>query len=142
MLGEFCLGLGDRLDSLALELGDAHRFGEQLAGLQLGRKADSKLGHAHSLSERNALILAERLRGLGRGFRESLEVLDLVAPVGESGDALLRGETLLGGEKSGEGEGELFQFHCGVLVWCWVVSVRTRVVYNICDWKLERVTGF
>lgn len=121
MLGEFGLGLGDGLHSLRLMLGDEHRFGEQLAGLQLRRQSDCELSNAHLLSERNAVILAERLRRLRRRFRERVELLHLVAPIGESGDALLFREFLAGGEQSGEREGELFGIHgcVWVLGWCW-----------------------
>ena len=141
MLGEFGLRLGDAANPLALMLGDEHRFSEQLARLQLRRQSDSELSNAHFLSERNAVVLAERASGFRSRFRQRVELLHLVAPIGESGDALLFREFLAGGEQSGEREGELFGIHGCVWVGCWV-SLGTLVVYIGCGWKLGERVGF
>ena len=111
MLAEDFLRLADGFHTLRLMLGDFHRGTEKFARLQLGREFHSQLGHAHFLAERNGVIRAERASGLGRNACESVEVLGLVAPVGESGDALVLGESLACGEESVEREGELFGFH-------------------------------
>ena len=115
MLADDFLGLADGFHTLRLVLRNRESGGENLAGLQLRRQGDSKLSHAHPLRERHALILAESASGLGGDAGECVEVLDLVAPVGECGDALLFGESLASDEESVEGEGELFGFHVCVL---------------------------
>lgn len=117
VLADDFLRLADGFHTLGLMRGNRESGGENLAGLQLGRQGDSKLGHAHPLRERHGLILAESASGLGGDAGEGVEVLDLVAPVGECGDALLFGESLASDEESVEGEGELLCFHGVVLFW-------------------------
>lgn len=124
MLREKFLGLADGFHTLRLMLGDFHRGTEKFARLQLGREFHSQLSHAHFLAERNRIVRAERASGLGGDACESVEVLGLVAPVSESGDALVLGETLACGEEGGEREGELFGFHVVSLLSPHLVLVR------------------
>lgn len=121
-LAEDFLGLVDGFHTLGLIQSDLHRRTENLAGLERHAR-QGQHGEAEPLRERNAVVLAERAsRRLG-GLGEGLEVLHLVAPLGESGDALLLAESLACGEESGERVVELFGIHgvvlfgVGVLGW-------------------------